>query len=373
MLAILTLCIILLLPGILLWSEQHVKLIAWLSPAFFCYALGILLGNILPLSAPVLEQGVELSVALAIPMLLFSANLKNWLRLAPVTLISYTLWLLAVLLSCGLAFWAYQSWFAQADLATAMAGSVYTGGTANMAAVHLALGATDQFFGEMNLSDLMVSGLLLIFVLTLFHRLLAAFLPRFKSQGGPMAPTLAPETPAPIHWLGVAGSIGWGLLCLGLVAGLNAALMGKLDSTFMMVGLTLMGLLASRWEKIRHWPMSYATGQYIFLVFCVAVGAQVQLDAILGGTLRMLGFMAIAAYGAVLIHTIMARVAGVDADTALITHIAGVFGPPFVGPVAQVMHNREIVVSGMTLSVINLAVGNFMGLFLYEFIQWIGT
>ncbi|MEL7246740.1 MAG: hypothetical protein AAGM40_31170, partial [Cyanobacteria bacterium J06573_2] len=72
-------------------------------------------------------------------------------------------------------------------------------------------------------------------------------------------------------------------------------------------------------------------------------------------------------------HTLMARLMRVDADTALITHIAGVFGPPFIGPVAQVMHNREIVVSGMTLSVINLAVGNFMGLFLYELVQWIGA
>ncbi|MEO1452082.1 MAG: DUF819 family protein, partial [Bacteroidota bacterium] len=294
-------------------------------------------------------------------------------RLAPATLLSYGLWLIAVPVSCLAAWAAYQSWFPQADLAAAMAGSVYTGGTANMAAVHLALGASEQFFGEMNLSDLMVSGMLLIFVLTLSHRLLTAFLPAFQHSTETELVNLQLAEEGSITLKGVLGSIGWGLLCLGIVAGLNFVLMDHLDGTFMMVGLTLVGLLASRFDMIRTWPSSYATGQYIFLVFCVAVGAQVDLSTILGGTLRMLGFMAIASYGAVILHTLMARLMRVDADTALITHIAGVFGPPFIGPVAQVMHNREIVVSGMTLSVINLAVGNFMGLFLYELVQWIGA
>jgi uncharacterized membrane protein len=52
----------------------------------------------------------------------------------------------------------------------------------------------------------------------------------------------------------------------------------------------------------------------------------------------------------------------VDTDTVVITSTAAVFGPPFVGPVAAAINNREIVVSGMTTGVVGLALGNYVGL-----------
>jgi uncharacterized membrane protein len=47
------------------------------------------------------------------------------------------------------------------------------------------------------------------------------------------------------------------------------------------------------------------------------------------------------------------------------TNVAGIFGPPFIGPVASAMHNREIVLTGLSLAVLNLAIGNFIGLLVF--------
>jgi len=58
----------------------------------------------------------------------------------------------------------------------------------------------------------------------------------------------------------------------------------------------------------------------------------------------------------------LAYFAKIDADTALITHVAAIYGPAFIGPVADSMRNRAIVVSGLTTGLIGYAVGNYVGL-----------
>jgi uncharacterized membrane protein len=52
----------------------------------------------------------------------------------------------------------------------------------------------------------------------------------------------------------------------------------------------------------------------------------------------------------------------IDADTAIIASTAAVFGPPFVGPVANAIRNREIVAGGIATGVLGLAIGNYAGL-----------
>lgn len=54
--------------------------------------------------------------------------------------------------------------------------------------------------------------------------------------------------------------------------------------------------------------------------------------------------------------------ARVDRDTANITSVAGIFGPPFVPPVAKALGNREIIVSGITTGILGLALGNYLGM-----------
>ena len=70
--------------------------------------------------------------------------------------------------------------------------------------------------------------------------------------------------------------------------------------------------------------------------------------------------------GTLLVHSLLARIFKVDADTVMITQVAGIFSTPFIGPVANRLQNREIVLSGLTLSAINFALGNFIGLSLWS-------
>ena len=67
-------------------------------------------------------------------------------------------------------------------------------------------------------------------------------------------------------------------------------------------------------------------------------------------------------WGSIILHLLLAWLFKIDADTALITSTAGIFGPHFIGPVATVLKNKQIVVSGITTGLVGFAVANFLGL-----------
>ena len=368
--AVLYLAILVLLPGLLWWGESRLRLIAWLGPPVLAYALGIALGNLWPPERALIDGVLGATVAPALPLLLVSAHVRHWFRLAPGTAVSYLLWLVAIVLCSLAAAWTFRDWLGpQVPAMAAMAASVYTGGTANMGAVQLAIGAPGSLLSELTLVDLMLSGLYLILLLSAAPRLLRRVLPPFR----PAPATADPLPPPPVlagrsrseQIRGVLVSLLLGAGLVALMAGGVWLLTGRLAEIPLMIGLTLAGLLLSFWRPLRTWPGTYETGQYLFLIFCVAVGTLADLRVLLSGPLPLIGFMATVAYGSVLLHTALAVLFRLDTDTVLITHVAGVFGPPFIGPVAETLHNREIVVSGLTLSVINLALGNFMGLGIY--------
>lgn len=371
--SILSLAIFLLLPGLLIWAEPKFKVVSWLSPAFWSYALGILLGNILDLDLHISELTQQATVALAIPLLLFPSELKSWTRLAGKTLLSYSIWVLGVGIMSIAACFIWREFFAAPEQMAALAASVYTGGTANMSAVQFAIQAPAQLFNTMNISDLSFSGLYLIFALTAAQKLLLKFLKPFPQKEIDSIVPIAQEETRELS-LGekirsISISLGIALLVVALSAGLSFSIFGKMDETWVVIALAVLGIACSMIPSIRKLPMSYSSGEYLFLVFCVAVGSRVDLIEVLQAVPATLAFMGTIALGTVLFHSLLARIFKIDADTVLITHSAGIFGPPFIGPIATAMRNREIVVSGMTLGVINLAIGNFMGILIYNLLS----
>lgn len=371
--SIISLLIFLLLPAALIWAETRIKVISWLSPAFWCYALGIFLGNILPLDLQASNLTQQAAVALAIPLLLFPSEIKTWSRLAGKTLLSFAIWVFGVGMMSILASFIWKEFFEFPQQMAAMAASVYTGGTANMSAVQFAIDAPLQLFDTMNLSDLSFSGMYLIFVLTIAQKLFLKFLRPFPVSTAPEINI--PEENEEVHLknpeklLSTLVSLGIAVLVLAASAGVSFLIFGKMEETLLVISLAVLGILASMVPRIQQLPMSYSTGEYLFLVFCVAVGSRVDLVAVLQAVPATLAFMGTIALGTVTFHTFLARLFNIDADTVLITHSAGIFGPPFIGPIATAMRNREIVVSGMTLGVINLAIGNFMGILIFNLLS----
>ena len=74
----------------------------------------------------------------------------------------------------------------------------------------------------------------------------------------------------------------------------------------------------------------------------------------------------------ILMHFFLAKLFKIDSDTAVITSVAAVFGPPFVGLVASAMKNRKVVPLGVTTGVIGDSVGMYLGMLVAYLPTWFG-
>ena len=93
---------------------------------------------------------------------------------------------------------------------------------------------------------------------------------------------------------------------------------------------------------------TYEAGQYFILVFSLTLGTNINFQEILGSSSGIFLYTAFVMTTAILIHIILARIFRIDTDTMLITSTAGIFGPAFIGPVAERLKNREVLVPGLT-------------------------
>ncbi|WNG26257.1 DUF819 family protein [Cystobacter fuscus] len=352
-------------PALALLAARHVKQVAWVGPVVVCYAFGILLGNVpgVALSERLSLSVSEAAVPLAIPLMLFSTDVRRWWRLARSTLLSFVL-------ACGSAMAGSalvglmvrersDEWWKMSGMLV----GVYTGGTANMNAIGLALRVREETLILLNTADIVVGAVYLLFLVTVAQRIALGFLPPFpRATGWDDAPEQ--ERVAMFSRRQVGGMVLALLLAavlVGLSVGASQVVMGGLEPPLVLLVLTSLSLAASFHPAVRHLP-AYALGDYALLVFCVAVGTLADASRLGEASLFVFAFCAAVVGVSVGLHFALAALFRIDADTVLITSTATIFGPPFIGPVARALRNRELVVSGLTTGLMGYAVGTYLGL-----------
>ncbi|MFP2905600.1 DUF819 family protein [Pyxidicoccus sp. 3LFB2] len=356
------------LPALILLAARHLKPVAWVGPVVLCYAAGILLGNLPGLA---LQPGVSLSVSeaavpLAIPLLLFATDMPRWMRLARTTLLSFVLACVASMVSAAVVGRAFadrsDEWWKMAG----MLAGVYTGGTANMNAVGMALQVREETFVLLNTADIVCGAAYFLFLVTVAQRLVSAFLPRFPNPTGWHEGKESEDARAPFFTRARVGGMALSLLLAVAVCGVSAGgtlgVMGRLDVTVVLLLITSLSLAASFLPAVRRLPGSSALGDYALLVFCVAVGSLADASKLGEASLFVFAFCFCVQTLAVALHLGLAALFRIDADTVLITSTATIFGPAFIGPVARALRNRELMVSGMTTGLMGFAMGTYLGL-----------
>ncbi|MFC1595322.1 DUF819 family protein [Gemmatimonadota bacterium] len=368
----------LLFPALAIYGERRSKVLAWLSPVVLCYAFGIMLANfrIIPVNEVLAVKFTTATVVLAIPMLLFSMDFRRWLRLARKTILSFFLAIIAVMSVSTIAVFLFQNRMENSWQAAGMLVGVYTGGTPNMTAIGIALEVPNEMFILLNAADVALSSLYLILLMTVAQRLLLRVLPAFKPAGDPDTvqsgeshPDKAESGKTAIGPVQVLAAAGLSAVAGAIAVGFSMLLVGKVEELIVILSITTLGIAGSFIRPVRERIGMYETGQYLLLIFCVAIGAIANIQALLGAFGSVFGYTAFVLVGAIVLHYALAIIFRIDADTAIITSTAAVFGPAFVGPIGNVLKNREIVVSGLTTGVIGYAVGNFLGLGLAQLLK----
>lgn len=372
------------IPGFLLWLTHRQDWARKLGIIALCYMAGLLVGNtgLLPEDIlPVQQLISDATVVMAMPLLLFTLDIRQWRAVAGKAMISMLIATTSVVTLATLMFFAFRGQGAEpASHFAAMSVGVYTGGTPNLAAIKTGLDIPHSEYIVFHSLDTLVGAAYLLLMLTVGIPLFRRFLGRppvnaldsadeahhFDSDD--FSPLLQvrniPEIlrAAFLSALVVATATGFSELSAVLFSA------GKSSAT-VIVALTSLGILLSLFRRVRQLHLSYKLGMYLIYVFCFAVASMASVDRLTQVNVSIAAFVLGTVLGGLLLHGLLCRLAGIDSDTFMVTSVAAVCSPPFVPMMARALGNPATILSGMTTGIIGYALGNYLGISLGLLLQ----
>lgn len=367
MIIILQVLFILLFPFFSKKIVQKLQVQKFLSPVVLCYGVGILIASfkMFPVHTEIATQFSHLTILFAIPLLLYSTDILAWFKYARSTTLSFFLCILSSLICTFTAGFLLESYVEDSWLISGMLVGLYTGGIANLQAIGLGLGASDEIFVLLNAADIITGGILLIWLTSVAHTFLGYFLPDFQEDKTIEAiETIIDSVEKRSSWItDFFYAMGLTILIIGISVGSTYLITGAIESVSLLILLlTTCSIVASMNPKIRAWKNTFAIGDYFLLMFCVAIGLLADFSTILDGSLTLIIYTAVVLLSSVILHYLLCWYFKIDRDTVMITATAALYGPVFIGQVASAISNKKLVFSGIATGLIGYAVGNYLGI-----------
>jgi len=367
MMSIIQVAFVVLFPALVLYLEQRYKVIQVVSPIVICYVIGIVLANLpfLNLNKSLFSEISVISISLAIPLLLFNSNVLDWVNHAGKSILSFVLSIFAVVVSAIFFYYIFRSSIPEAWRISGMLIGVYTGGTPNMSAIGIAFDTPKEVFVLLNSSDVVLGSIYFIFIITFVKRLLGLFLPDYKSKTSEKS-SLKIESKNKISKrqlaLNIIIALLLGAIILGLAAWISILIKGEIEELWVILVLTTLGIAGSFIKKIQKLKGSYETAFYLLLIFSLSIGAMADVKELLSKSSDLFVYTTFVMFTSIILHFILASIFRIDRDTVIITSTAAIYGPAFIGPVANAIKNKEVIVTGITMGLLGYAIGNYIGI-----------
>lgn len=363
---ILQISVIFLLPLLFFAIEKRWS---WFKPIVMAYAIGIIAGNLAPESfdPALLNEVTGISIILAIPLMLFPTHIKSWVKQPKTLLLAYGLAAISTTLSVIVGWFIFKDELAQIAVISGMLEGVYTGGTVNLNAIAIAFNAPESLIVLVNGYDMAISGIYLLGIFT--------FLPKLLGKVLPMTNTLE-KTEAMIsdnsfsnlslstQSIQVLKGISMAVLVIGMVAGISFWAKDKIDELIMVFGVTGVALLFSNIKWIRSLDSNMPTADYLMIVFGFSLGLQANLSEMFYEQSGVFGYFIFTYLLMLVFHLFLSWVFKVDVYAFLLSSVAAVFGPPFIGPVAESLNHRSMIASGIIIALMGNALGTYLGILL---------
>ncbi len=366
-------------PLLILHLCHRFKFINKLGAVFIAYLLGLIVGNIgiLPEgSANVQDLITMITIPLAIPLLLFSANIKEWSKLAKSTFLSLFIGILSVTIIVTIGFFLFRGkGMPEAWKISGMLVGVYTGGTPNLAALKIMLNIDADTYVLTHTYDMAISVAYLAFLMTIGQKVFRLFLKPFPIKKDnendrdfdgkdPYQGMLTRKKFIPVLWAGLVSAI---IFAIG--GGLSLLVSESQQMVVVILTITTLSIVASLIPKINRIDKTFEAGMYLILIFSLVVASMADISRFAGLTPGLFGYITFAVFGSLILHVLLSKVFKIDADTTMITSTALVCSPPFVPVIAAAIGNKKVIVSGLTIGIIGYAVGNYLGYIIAELLK----
>jgi len=320
-------------------------------------------------------------VPLAFPLLLFSLNLKRWLKYAKKGFISVALALVAGLVMVTAGFFIWKDSIPESWKLAGMFEGIYTGGTPNFVAIKMALNVDPNLFVIVSTYDIIVGAALVLFFITIAPKIFRFILPKFTEEKGITVEVdaIAKETENMDDFSGMFNrktflpllkALGISILIFALAGGLSMLLPKLPQMVVVILSITTLAILVSLIKSVNKIEKTFQLGMYLILVFSLTIASMADLKTMFGiGMLNLILFITWCYFGSLILHLILAKIFRVDADNFLITATAFIFSPPFVPLVANALRNKDVIVTGITGGIIGYILGNYFGVALAYFLK----
>jgi uncharacterized membrane protein len=363
----------LLFPALVIWlGERRLALVDKIGAIVVCYAVGLVIGNlrIIPASAAGLQDTLSsVMVPLALPLMFFSLDVGKFRRTGGKALLSFALEVLAVVVVSVAGFFVFRKGIGpEASKIAGMLNGVYTGGTINLAAIGAALGVDHTMYVAANTSDIVVSALYLLFIVTIGQKVIGRILPKFSAlpaKGGEIEVEDYKSYKGFFRrerFVPLLGAFGLAVLIAGAGFAFTFILRGQWGTIAAILSITTLSIAASFIRPIRRIKLTHQFGQYFILVFCLVIGSTADIMKLYAAAPMVIGYVAVTVFGSLILHVALCAIFRVDTDTMIITSVAGIFSPPFVPMVASALKNRDVILPGVVTGIIGWVVGTYLGI-----------
>lgn len=381
---IILICI--LLPLLVLWLTYKYPVLNKVGSIILVYIFGCALGlaGIIPddeATHALQNSIVSVAVPFAIPLMLFSADIKSWTRLAPPFLKSMVGGLVACTLSVVIGFVMFGR--EDPQLYSSVGGMLsgkYTGGDVNIASVKTALGVDDKTYGVVSAYCMGLSAIYLFFVIVFGKKTLGLVLPAFKDDREKVDIDLKIENHDSELFLGLfrrdnLKDLGKALLLTVIIiilgAGIAMLFPKEAFQSVFILSISLLSIIASINKRVRAIKRTFELGTFFILIFSVAVASQVSLKVLSEVDANLISFTAIVTFGSFLLHVLFSAIMRVDTDTTLTTSISLICSPPFVPVMGGLLHNKAVIGPGIAVGLFGYAIGTYFGFGLAKLLLYI--
>lgn len=383
------------MPALVLRLCRKVSFLGKIGPILVLYIIGVILGQIPGLNTEATfklkDTVTTLMIPLALPMMLFGCqfNFKDMKGVGK----SLVAGLIAVIVATVLGYIIFGSRIEDGPKVAGLLVGCETGGTINMAALKQALDFPSERYVLLNSFDMLVCFLYFVFLLSFGIKLFRKVLPHNAAMEDGGAEGLENSavleksqyrglwTPSGIRQL---FKILLTVICCIVLAALAVILVGiiltlgdgnpvtlkTIAASFsagwfmpvFILSLTTFAIGASFMEPVRKMNYSYDVGLYLIYIFSLAVASMADVTKLnFGQELYTFLFLACIIFGSLLLQFLLSVVLKIEADMMIVTSVSLINSPPFVPMMTTAMHNRKVLVPGITVGIIGFAVGNYLG------------
>ena len=324
---------------------------------------------------------MNISVPLAIPLMLFSSDFRLWTKSLPKTMKALISGVAAVFIAVVVSFFIFKSTGIETiDKVSGMMAGFYLGGTMKFYAIGRALDINQSVILLTLTSEMLIMFPFLLFLVAGGYKLFRWLLPVKDDTTVEVHPTDSQSTTLaevenyngmfnkkvfPKTMIGLALSVCF----LAVGAGLSLLIMpiidpkaDKLNELIIILTVTTLAIGASFFKKIRSLPRTFELGMFLILIFSVIVASQFDILKIGASALNIFFFVLSITLLSIILHVIISRIFKIPGDLSVVALIGLICSPPFVPPIVSAMGNRKVLISGIAVGLAGYALGTYFGI-----------